>query len=299
MKKLFALMVALLMVVLPVATAEAVFTLSNPVLTVNDNTYDLNGWKVEIAAGEIGDIDAYHIVVSNGSASIAMDANVVGNMAYAQINGKVYSLSIPSNVSANDMLSASQKASLGIDIEALISQLLTYATVDGNTIRVPYTAVNQFLAGLVPALKNVPNADVSKLANLVDKAMNSNSGVNLEGTYVDSDSGADLSVKGYVVRDGVAHDNAAFTLDMSASDSAVSVTADAGARGFGRFSITDSQISAAASGSSKSVSVTVSYEVHDADVSLVAIDTTNAVDARTISKSKLFNILSNALKAAA
>ena len=286
MKKMLAILLALLMITAAAASAESAFTFADPVLTMNmgeTQTFDLTGFEIEIAAGQVGNVVAARVNLSgDGRKMLTLNANVVGSRVVLGIEGvsKTFYADIPeaaANVTSMDL------SGLDIDVEALVAPLLSSIEMDGDTIRIPYTAVNDVLEVLAPAIEKVeiPGVDVSQVSSMIAQLKQSNSGVNLEGSYSQSENGMSVSATVIPVMNGQAGDavlNVNFDMDDAGLMAMVEVPGQFKGH-FGAEPVDDSKakISIGGEANGASVELTGVAGIGESDAELVLLDADNAI----------------------
>ena len=229
MKKIVAILLALCLMTLCAASAETVLSIADPVISVDlgeTQTIDLTGLTLNIAVGEVDGALALRVdFLNNGSKLYGLDANVVDEKVVIAFDGvsQTYSASMPELPSVSDF----DVSSLNIDTDALVETIMTQAEFDGDSIRVPYTAVNEVLEALVPALEGVeiPGVDLSEMSDMVSQLKASDSGVNLEIGYAQTEAGFSGSVVATLVENGEAGE-VVLTAQAALEDNAADVTLD-------------------------------------------------------------------------
>lgn len=204
MKKLIAIFLAVLMLGSVTAFAESapVFTLSDPIVVVEAadqpaQTIDLTGLAIALSpiAGE-NDLTLALNVLMNEQPALVAAAKVVGERVYLALNGlsNTYFVDIP--VEQVSAIAQIDPAELGIDVEALTQQLMSELVItnEGDTVyfTLPYTAVNNVLETLAPAIAQVAasqGADTTEFENTIAQLKQSDSGVTVKGSLTQSENG--------------------------------------------------------------------------------------------------------------
>ena len=192
MKKLLAILVALLMLATTVAFAEESFTFADPVLTLNmgeTQTIDLTGFEIEVISGQVDDAVALQInFKGDGEKLMTINGSVVGSRFLFAFEGmdRTFYVDGPEQVANIQSLDLS---GLDIDFEALVNNVLNSIEVEGDTMKIPYTAVNDILEAIAPALDGVelPGLDGKKVSDIIAQLKESDSGISLKGTFTQTD----------------------------------------------------------------------------------------------------------------
>ncbi len=289
MKKMIALLIALLMLALPFASAETALTVSDPVVVMNmggeETRIDLAGLAVIVAAGDVDGVAALRLeIAGDGNKLYGVSANVLSDRVLVTGDGmsSVYFIQVPADVSGMTRLEIPE-----IDLEPIMEALINSVEIDGDTIRVPYTAVNDLLAALAPSIESVevPGVDVSQFTDIVNQLKESNSGINLEGSYTESDAGMNVSAKGFMVQNGEASPEALFDAKVEIGEG-VNFTFDAqGASMHAGLNGDKFNIGGSADGSSFDLSGTVAFG--ESDMQLTALDGGNAIDVQNLTAEQL------------
>ena len=212
MKKIVAIMVALLMLVASVASAESAFIISDPVVTVNmggDMVIDLTGLELCIAGGELDGMPAGQIdIIGDGAKLMGIAFNITGDKLVFAVEGVsgTYYVPLEEVMSGVNQLSSMDLSSVDIDTDALMNAVMSGVEFDGENFRIPYTTVNDVLEILAPALKDVeiPGVDISELTDAIAELKGSDSGITLEGSYSESEAGMAASLDVIPVQNGQA-----------------------------------------------------------------------------------------------
>ncbi len=301
MKKILALLIALMMLALPMASAETVFTFADPVLKLNmgeEQTIDLTGLELVLAAGEL-DNDSIGLKLSiNGEEPLfCLKAMVIDNQLILTADGlsNTYFVVLPERVQNIQNFELPEN----IDLEAVIDTVVNGIEMDGDTIRVPYNVINDALSQLVPALKDVeiPGVDMNDFADNVNKLIESNSGITLEGTYNETDGGMDVAAKAFLVQNGEASADPAFNLTLSLGEN-ISLTIDVADVGSFSFSVVGDQVTIAASAEGQSFSLTGKVGTREEDVAVENLDAVNALDLQNLTDEEQEQLGSELMNAA-
>lgn len=288
MKKLLAILVALLMLAAAVASAEESFTFADPVLTLNmgeTQTVDLTGFEIEIAGGQTGDVVAVQInLKGNGDTLMTINGNVVDSRFVFAIEGmsRTFYVDIPeqaANVQNFDL------SGLDIDVEALMTNVLGSIEMDGDTMKIPYTAINDILEAFAPALDGmeIPGMEDTKFSDIVAQLKESDSGVSLKGSFTQADESS-MSVAAEIipVQGGVEGDSV-LNLGFDMDDSGMMVQIEVPGQFSGYFSaapIDDAKTQVSIGGEADGMGgdLTGVVYVGQSDVELVLLDASGAVD---------------------
>ena len=305
MKKILALLIALMMLALPMASAETVFTFADPVLKLNmgeEQTIDLTGLELVLAAGEL-DNDSIGLKLSiNGEEPLfCLKAMVIDNQLILTADGlsNTYFVVLPERVQNIQNFELPEN----IDLEAVIDTVVNGIEMDGDTIRVPYNVINDALSQLEPALKDVeiPGVDMNDFADNVNKLIESNSesnsGITLEGTYNETDGGMDVAAKAFLVQNGEASADPAFNLTLSLGEN-ISLTIDVADVGSFSFSVVGDQVTIAASANGQSFSLTGKVGTREEDVAVENLDAVNALDLQNLTDEEQEQLGSELMNAA-
>lgn len=211
MKKLLAVLLALMLFVLPVAFAEPGVTITDPVVKAQISgmgdpmTIDLTGLEIVIAAGQAGEVPAVQVdIKGEGEKLFGMALNVVDNRVLIAPEGmsRAYYIDVPAEALADESMQNIQMPEL--DVQAITEKLLSsIEVVNENTIRIPHTAFNDLLEDLMPAIEQipVPNFDASQVADAFKQMKESNSGVEALVT-VNDENGQSFDIELYLVQNG-------------------------------------------------------------------------------------------------
>ena len=245
MKKILAVLVALMLLVMSAASAESMISIVDPVVTFNmgdqseEQNVDLKGFGLNITAGQADQAVALQLdVMIEESKMAGVAVNVVGNKLLFAFDGAetVYSVEIP--VDQMSGMPALDPAALNINTDELAEKLMSAIEVDGDTMRIPYTALNDVLESIVPALEGVeiPGADMSGFADAVAQLKESNSGINLEITGDPTAENGAFVIKAIAVQNGEVGDEV-FNATIERKDSDVDFKAEVPGQGSVYFSI--------------------------------------------------------------
>ncbi len=294
MKKLLAILVALLMIAAAAASAEGTFTFADPVITLNmgeAQTIDLTGFEIEVVGGKAGDVVAAQINLSgDGEKLAAFNLNIIGSKILIGIEGvsKTFYVELPEQVTG---MASMDLSGLNIDFEALTTTVLSSIEMDGNTIRIPYTAVNEVLEAIAPAIESVeiPGADLSQFSGIVAQLKESNSGITLEGSFEQAGDKMSVSAAVIPVMNGQAGESVA-NLGFDADDAGLMVKLDVPGKFSGYFGaqpVDESKyrisVGGEAEGMGADLTGVASYSETDAE--LVLLDEASAIDVATLAES--------------
>lgn len=204
MKKIIAILLAVMMLGSVTAFADnaPVFTLSDPIVTVETpdspmTTIDLTGLALAISPIVEGEeVTVALNVLAQGQPALVAAAKVVdGSRVLLGMNGLSHTYYV--DMPVEQMTASTQVDLSGIDTDALVQQIMSEATItsEGGTVNfsLPYTAVNSVLESLMPTIAEAVAAqgvDTSEFEGLVAQLKQSDSGVNLEGSFTQSETGA-------------------------------------------------------------------------------------------------------------
>lgn len=294
MKKLIAIVLALLMIAAAAASAEGTFTFADPVITINmgeSQTIDLTGFEVGLVGGTAGDVVAAQINLSgDGNKLLTVNLNIVGSKILLGIEGvsKTFYAELPEQLSS---MSSMDLSGLNIDMEALGSILANSIELDGDTIRIPYTAVNEALELIAPAIESVeiPGADFSGFSSSVAQLKESNSGITLEGSFAQTDDKLSVSAAIIPVMNGQAGESVA-NLGFDYDAAGLTVKIDVPGKLNGYFSAQpaeDSKVKISVGGEAegKSFDLTGVASYGETDAELVLLDEASAIDVATLAES--------------
>ena len=292
MKKLIAILTALLMLAMCAASAETV-VIADPVVKVDTGspmTLDLTGLELAVTAGEAGGVPAVQIDINgNGSKLMGAAVNVIGNKAVFAFDGgsNVYSVEIPAE--ALQTVNNLDLSKLNIDTDALMNTIMNGVELTDNSIKVPYTTINDVLEMLAPALSDVeiPGLDVNELISAVAQLKESNSGISLEGTYEQDGSDVSANVSAIPVQNGVAGE-AAINVSVEMGDDGMGFSIEVPGQAELYFALSpadDNTVGIALGGNAdgQSFDLTAVIKMVESDVTLTAIaGAENAIDVQTM-----------------
>ena len=288
MKKLVSILMALLMLVMCAASAET-FVLADPVLTVNTGeamTLDLTGLELAVTTGQAGDIPAVQLDVNGKEGKLmGVAMNVIGTKVVFAIDGgsSVYSVEIPAE--AIESVSNFDMSNVNIDTEALSNVLMNGIEMTDDSIKVPYTTVNEALEIVAPALAdvNIPGLDVSQLTDAIAELKQSDSGISLEGSYKETETGLSANLALIPVENGQASEMA-MNISVEANNESVAVSLEVPGQAelyFAASPADENTVGIALGGSAEgsSLDLTAIAKVVESDVELTAIQgAENAID---------------------
>lgn len=292
MKKVLAILVALMMLTAVAASAENVFSFADPVLTLNmgeTQTIDLTGLELVVASEEMnGGIAAQVDINGGGNKLMGISANVVGEKVVFAIDGvsNIYSVEAP--MGAVNSFASLDLSALNIDVESLLASVMGSIEMDGNTMKIPYTAVNDILEAVAPALEGVeiPGFDASGIADSVAQLKESDSGVNLEVTYNQTETSMTFNAVAIPVQNGTAGDPA-LNLGLNQDESGVALNIEVPGQGafyFNMQPIDEEKIKVVLGGEAQGMGfdLTGIASSGEADVEFAALDAGSAIDINTM-----------------
>lgn len=293
MKRILAVLMALMMLMTAAASAETVVSLADPVLTLNTGeaqTYDLTGIELAIAGSEIDGVPAAQIDINgNGSKLLGISVNVVEDKVLLSVDGvsSIYYAQLPEQVSevtgGGLDLSGLDLSAVDLDLEALLGAI----EMDGDTIRVPYTAVNDVLEAITPALSglNIMGVDLSALSEAVAQLKESDSGITLEGTYVEGENGFSFSAAVIPVQGGEAGESVC-NVSYNTDETGVSGSLDIPDQVSLYFSAqpTDEKVRVSIGGEGMGMGMELSavVSVSEADVTFTKLEADGAIDIQSL-----------------
>ncbi len=217
MKKLIAIFLALLMLgsVTAFADSAPIFTLSDPVVLIESpdqpsQTVDLTGLAISVSPiTGANDLTVALNVLMNDQPALVAAAKIVGERAFLAMNGlsNTYFVDIPTE----QIMAATQidPADLGIDVEALAQQIMSelVVTTEGETTHftLPYTAVNNVLETLAPAIAQFAASqglDTAEFENTIAQLKQSDSGITVEGSLTQAEMGISADCNFLLVQGG-------------------------------------------------------------------------------------------------
>lgn len=239
MKKLLAVLLAVLLLGSATAFADTatVFTLSDPTVAVNmggeEMNIDLAGLELAVAPIMEGEVPGAALnIYGKGELLLAAAARVLGDRVLLDMEGlsNSYYAAIPDVASMAGSMDLS-----GIDVDALTEIVMGSIEMetegDTTTFKVPYTAVNQILEAVLPVLKEVDiegvDLDLSEVEEMLAQFKETNSGINVEGTVKETDTGASVAVQTHLVQNGEAAELplSACTVDLDQSEAGLTFAA--------------------------------------------------------------------------
>ena len=156
----------------------------------------------------------------------------------------------------------------------------------GKTV-ITLTALNDLLEGIAPAIESIdiPGADLSQFSDIVAQLKQSNSGVNLEGSYEQTDSGMSASAAVIPVMNGEAGE-AALNLDFNMDDSGLMVQIDVPGQFSGYFGaepVDESKVKVSLGGEAQGMGLDLTgfAAYGETDAELVLLDEAGAIDVAT------------------
>lgn len=239
MKKLLAVILAVLLLGSATAFAETatVFTLSDPTVTANIDSEEMNidlaGLELAIAPIMEGEVPGVAInIYGKGELLLAAAARVLGDRALLDMEGlsNTYYAAIPDVASMAGSMDLS-----GIDMDALTEIVMGSIELetegDTTTFKLPYTAVNQILEAVLPVLKQVDvegvDLDLSEVEDMLAQFKETDSGLNVKGTVKETETGASGAVQTYLVQGGQASESpvSACTVDFNQGETGITFAA--------------------------------------------------------------------------
>lgn len=293
MKKILCILIAALMLIASTACAETVFSFANPVLTLNmgqTQAIDLTGLELVFGAGEVDGIPAIQIDINgDGSKLAGINVNIVGDKVVFGIEGvsTTFYTNLPeaaTNVTNLDL------SGLNIDAEQLANILMSSIEVDGDTIKIPYTAVNDVLEAIAPSLEGVeiPGLDISQMKDAIAQLKQTNSGVNLEVTYTEDGGATFFAANVIPVQNGQAGEtvlNVSFKMDASIVDFRLDAPGQVSLY-FIASPVDENSKSVSLGGESNGTGfdLTGVASTREADMTFVALDAEGAVDIQSLTE---------------
>ena len=255
MKKLLAIVVALMLLTASVAMAETatVLTVSNPVLTVTadgqDMTIDMGGLQIVLAMGLAGDVPTIQADVTNGAeALLSAELQVIGTNMVVSLDGLSRPLAVDvSSAGAQglegisalfaalpELANLKMPAFTGVDIPKLdlmsLGSMLG-ATGDGQsaTFEIPYEMVQQLLSMVGQYKSMIPEsaqAQVGPLFDLIEDMNAKGNGFALKGSITDDGATGTLAVDVLPVSGGVTADASAATITFMSAANQINLIVD-------------------------------------------------------------------------
>lgn len=296
MKKLIALLIAMMMLTISVASAESVLSISDLKMSTTtdgeETTIDLTGLELCIAGDELEDgvIGLKIYVNGNGETLYTVDVNIVGDTLLMTATGlsSVLTMAIPEELPTEE-LDLSDGFELPDEaVEKITNILMESMEVDeeNGTVRIPYTAVNDILGEALPYLDpaKMVGVDLEQFKAQLDEMKANDSGFDLVGSFASEDESgfaADFSV--YTVDGGVVADEAAFGMTLAASDNGFALAVDAGEAGGLLVTYAEGQVAFALEAGDNSFALAAKIAEVEADVALTKLDPANAIDIENLS----------------
>ncbi|MDO4865992.1 MAG: hypothetical protein Q4C10_05505 [Clostridia bacterium] len=283
MKKLIALLIALMVFALPFASAETLL-ISDPVLSAAGQTIDLTG--LEIAAGVNGNDDFAVVQIDfngNGQKLYGITLNVTpdGHVLIAPDGiSNVYYMDVPMDVGNLQNIELPQ-----LDLDGVIETLSAGIEMDGDTIRIPYNVINEALAQIAPQLEGIEIAGVSgaEIAQALTQLKDGNSGITIEASLGDADGAMTISAKGELVQDGTPTGQNVFNANLTLGEN-VDFTLDLMGQATVHFATNGDRITIGGSAEGTDFELTFTASTNDATPAMTEIDGTNAIDITALSE---------------
>jgi len=209
MKKLLSLLLAVLMLGSLTAYAETV-TIADPTITVKaedseDTVLDLAGLSLVFGFDEETQTLAC-AVFGDGENLFNAAAKIDGNNVVMTADGlsNSYKVAIPAGEETEDV---ELPGGIDLDVDALTEALMNGLTIEENddgsvAFTLSYTAINDVLELVAPALESIPEIDVTGLAESIAQLKETDSGVQISGLFTEGEEDAAASVEFYVVENG-------------------------------------------------------------------------------------------------
>ena len=250
MKKLFALLLAALMLLTCAACAETAgdagaIKISD--LTANIDAdgetmnLDLAGLELVIAGGQAGETPAARVEINgNGSKLFGLTVNLASDCILVGIDGvsKTFSVQIPESATSVTNLDFS---SLDIDVDALLETIMSGAQIsqdgDTTTISIPHTVITDALLQIAPALEslNLEGFDLAQVTQELEQMKEADSGVAVEVVYTQNEANISGKIGAFQVEEGGQSDVPAFEANFETNETSLSATVkieNAGTFGF-------------------------------------------------------------------
>ncbi len=256
MKKILAIIVALMLLTASVAMAETatVLTVSNPVLTMNSEgqemTFDMAGLQIELAMGMAGDTPTIQADITNGSeALLNAELQVIGTNMVVAIDGLSRPLAVDISSAGTQgvegigslfaalpqLAGIKMPAFTGVNIPKLdLMSLGAYVGAAGDgqsaSFEIPYEMVQQLLSvvgqyrGLVP---ESAQAQLEPVFDLIEDMNAKGNGFALTGSITDDGTTGTLAVDVLPVSGGVTADAAAATITFISAANQINLAVDA------------------------------------------------------------------------
>lgn len=242
MKRILAVLLALMLLAAPVAyaeTADAV-SLSDIQLYMLDGeeetTLELTGLKLLFATVDENTLAVN--VLGDGELLMNAAAKLDGDKLLWTVDGigTTYYMDVPVPTGEGGGFSMDLE---GVDMDAILENLFNAATItkEGDEdlyFSVPYTAVNEALAALLPLAGQLPNSEAinaSELEQAIQNLKSNDSGVNLEGWISTSETETYIEVDLYPVEAGTASEDpsGALYIDLQQEGEEISFAVEADA----------------------------------------------------------------------
>ncbi len=297
MKKLLAVLIAIMMLAMPVAFAQEVFTFADPVLSMGElGELDLTGLELNFAGGTVGDATALKLFINSTDGTLfTVDANVVGETVLLTASGlsSVYSIAIPANVTDKLDLSNFQIPDEVVEeIGGIVMQSIEFDEENG-TMRIPYTAVNDILEKVAPYLEqlDIPGLNIEEVTEGIAKLKENNSGIDLVGAFTTEEDGSmAVDFSAFVVENGVFAETAAFEFALGISDTGFVLSVNLGDQGTLEVSFESGALYVALTQDATVYSLTGKVGTTEADVEFVELDAANAVDIESLGEEDMAKI---------
>ena len=253
MKKLFALLLAALMLLTCAACAEiaepaaqsGAITLSgitaNIEATGETMNLDLAGLELIIAGGLAGETPAARVEINgNGDKLFGLTVNLLGDRVVIGIDGvsKTFYAQMPEAATSAASLDFS---SLNIDTDALMETIMNGAQIsqdgDTTTISIPHTVITDALLQIAPALEslNLEGFDLAQVTQELEQMKEADSGVAVEVVYTQNEANISGKIGAFQVEEGGQSDVPAFEANFETNETSLSATVkieNAGTFGF-------------------------------------------------------------------
>ena len=283
MKKIIALLIALMMLALPFASAETLL-ISSPVLSAAGQTIDLSGLEITAGINSNENLAVDQIDFNgNGQKLYGITLNVTpdGRVLIAPDGiSNVYYMDVPVDVGSLQDIQMPE-----LDLDGVIETLTAGIEMDGETIRIPYNVINDALAQLAPQLEGIEISGISgaEIAQTLTQLKESNSGITIEATMSESGTDTAISAKGELVQDGTATGQNVFNANLTLGEN-VDFTIDLMGQATIHFATAGDRITIGGSADGTSFDLSFTASTTDATPEMVEIDGTNAIDITTLSE---------------
>lgn len=210
MKKIIAVLLAMLLLATAALAETAIIADPYFEVTADGETqsFDLKGLNIKVTTGEVGEgkTAVGLIVEKDGQVVLQAAANLVDDKAYFALDGVdgVFFVEVPEQVEEVKEDIDLSNINLNIDAAQLVSTLMTSIEFTENGFRLPYTAINEILKQIAPAIKeaNIPDVDADEFEKTVDQLIASNTGLTLEGSFISDEQGMSGSLNAINVENG-------------------------------------------------------------------------------------------------